>query len=129
MKYGLFLYSILTVSFSMFVLYPHISCASAQDKPLMVIRFRNDPVPYEQNLRKITKMALSEKSDTLFDLVAISPETDDKHLNRQLEANTKLDVERIVRQMIESGASPELIRTSYKKNKLLKTEEVQIFVQ
>lgn len=129
MKYGLFLYSILTLSFVTTASYPQTSFSGPQDKPLMVVRFNNDSIPYENNLGKATKMALAAKSGAFFDVVGISPETVDKRINRQFEEHTKFYVEKIVQQIIQSGVSPEMIRTSYQKNKFTKIDEVQIFVQ
>ena len=108
---------------------PNFAFAESWEKPLMIIRFADNSVDYEQSLDKAVKMALKKKPTVLFDLVAVAPETMDKNINKQNEKDAKFLAEKIADQIKQSGVPPEMIRTDFKASRLTKVNEIQIFVQ
>lgn len=118
----------LSLAFLAALLSPGLSPAGTA-APLMTIRFNNDSVSYEKNLGKAVKMAQEIKPGVFFDLVAISPETENKNTNKKFDDNAKAYAAKIAEQINQSGVSPDMIRTTYQKNKLAKSNEVQIFIQ
>jgi len=122
--------SIVFLSTILFISYaPGISLASGPDKPLMIIRFNDGLIEYENKLKMATKMAMTKKPSVFFDVVAVSPETESSRVNDQLAKDVQFIAGKVAEQMKQSGVSEEMIRTSFKQNKLIKNNEIQIFVQ
>lgn len=107
----------------------NIAVAAVQEKPLMVIRFNSNIIDYEKSLDKAVKKALQTKPTTFFDLIAISPETTDGNKNKQFEKEIKILAEKVKDRVIGAGAPVDMVRITLQKNKLIKSNEIQIFVQ
>jgi len=103
--------------------------ADSAKKPLMIIRFGDNPVDYEQSLDKAIKITLAKKPSVVFDVVAVIPETKDKSINQQNEKDAKFLSENIIAQMKQAGVSADKLHISQKINSLSKANEIQIFVQ
>lgn len=103
--------------------------AAPQEKPLMVVRFSDTAVNFEQSLDKAIKMAIAAKPAVSFDLLAISPENTDRKINKKNQQNTKFIAEQIAAQIEQAGIDGSNIRTNFKTSTLVNTNEIQIFVQ
>ena len=125
-----FIFSTFLILAAIFALnLPNFALADSAEKPLMIIRFTSDIVDYEQNLDKAVKMAVDKKPKVLFNLVAVTPETNDKNINKQNEKEAKFLVEKVADQIKQSGVSADMISTSLKSSKSVKAKEIQIFIQ
>jgi hypothetical protein len=103
--------------------------ADSPQKPLMIIRFGDNPVDYEQSLDKAVKITLAKKPSVAFDVVAVIPQTKDEYLNRQNEKDAKSFAQNIITQITHSGVLPDKVHMSEKVSAFSKTNEIQIFVQ
>ncbi len=133
---GLFLYTFyaftaicfLTTSYTPAYSMPAPTTYNNQE-PLLIIRFGEKPVDYEQILDKTVKMALNAKPAVSFDIVALTPDMFDRKINKQNEKDAKSRLEKISVQIQQAGVSAERINTSFKLNKLTQINEIQIFVK
>lgn len=124
-----FFYSFLALVFVCKVVLSDSSLAANQEKPLMVIRFTGGEIDYERSLDKAISMSLHKKPTVAFELVAVTPETPDRKVNKENERDAKFFAEKIADQIKQSGVSPERVHSSMKSDKLAKVNEIQIFVQ
>ena len=84
---------------------------------------------YLHYLHFFLKMALAKKPEVFFDVIVVTPETIDTKNNEQPSKEIKFFAEKIVEQIKNSGVSADMVRITFKRNKIAKSNEVQIFVQ
>lgn len=107
----------------------HRAPAVHAQRPLVIIRFDRPDVPYQQVLYTAVKRALERRPDATFDLVAVSPTSDD---DRQLKTATdraERDAQDVLRTLSSMGLSPERVRLSAMTSSEVATNQVQIFVR
>lgn len=95
------------------------------EKPLMVVRFNQDIVSYDQTLRKVVNMALKVKPETFFDVVSIVPDIGDKEIQKSSVVRT----EKIARLIERSGVDSDRIRVTFQRSAVSKNNEVHVFVR
>ncbi len=100
----------------------------AGEKPLMVIRFNEQYVPYEWPLYETLSKALEVRPQAQFDVVSVAPRSND--LNQQLRDNdsSTTDLTRVLATLKEVGM-PE---NRYKVSKIyddVKSSEVRIYIR
>jgi hypothetical protein len=103
--------------------------AFAAQKPVMVIRFNQSVVSYENHLNKITSKALEIKPDVFFDVVTVVPQTNnnrkDEEIKQQAEELTKTVLEKIA----QNGVDGNNIRITYQDSPSAANNEIHIFVR
>jgi len=107
----------------------NFALADSAVKPLMIIRFGDSPVDYEQSLDRAVKITLAKKPSVMFDVISVVAQKSDKSANQQNDIDSKLFAERVVAQIKQGGVSNDRIHTREKITNLSKTNEIQIFVQ
>ena len=117
-----FIFSILIATFG-------LGQASAEESPLMVVRFNQDYVSYDRQLEKAVNMAVNTKDSVFFDVVSIIPETNDNKQNKLLKKTAEYRADQMVENIQGAGIAPEKIRLTYQNSKLAKNNEVHIFVR
>lgn len=99
------------------------------DTPLIVIRFNQDVVKYEHSLERVVSSALTIKPTTFFDLVTVIPGEEDSKTYRSHKKAADYQVQQVATDLQRSGVSPEHIRVTYQNNRLIRSNEVHIFVR
>ncbi|MBM3617341.1 MAG: hypothetical protein FJX23_02215 [Alphaproteobacteria bacterium] len=102
---------------------------SHSDTPLLVVRFNQDRVYYQQPLYNAVSRALEAKPSVLFNIVAVVPQTSSESANQQAQANTQARAGQLVGEMVKMGVPQSRLRVSYQKSTFAQTPEVHIFVQ
>lgn len=108
------------------------STAQAQsytDTPLLVVRFNQDRIYYQQALYNAVSRALEAKPSVLFNIVAVVPESSNDSFNRQSKADTQMRTGTLVGDMVKMGVPQSRLRVSYQKSTTAPSPEVHIFVQ
>lgn len=103
--------------------------ASHSDTPLLVVRFNQDRVYYQQPLYNAVSRALEAKPSVLFNIVAVIPQTDSESANQQSQAATQARAGTLVGEMVKMGVPQSRLRVSYQKSTFAQAPEVHIFVQ
>lgn len=98
-------------------------------RPLVVIRFDNPNVEYEQALYTALKGALDRKPDAVFDLVAISPTKGGAGQSAVKSTTTKRHADQVLRSMSNMGLPGNRVTTSQTTSDTLDATEIQIYVR
>jgi hypothetical protein len=98
-------------------------------RPLVVIRFDNPNVEYEQALYTALKGALDRKPDAVFDLVAISPTKGGAGQSAVKSTTTKRHADQVLRSMSNMGLPGSRVTTSQTSSDTLDATEIQIYVR
>lgn len=99
------------------------------DTPLLVVRFNQDRVYYQQPLYNAVSRALEAKPSVLFNIVAVVPQSSSDSFNQQAQANTQARAGTLVGEMVKMGVPQSRLRVSYQKSTFAEVPEVHIFVQ
>lgn len=98
-------------------------------RPLVVIRFDNPGVEYEQALYTALKGALDRKPDAVFDLVAIAPLKGAPGQAAVKSTTTKRHADQVLRSMTNMGLPANRVTTSQTSSEALDATEIQIYVR
>jgi hypothetical protein len=102
---------------------------STERRPLVVIRFRQPNVAYEDALYRAVKTALERRPSASFDLVAVAPVATTP---AQVDANgraAKRYAENVLRSLTGMGVPAERVSLSATTSAGVKNDEVQIYVR
>jgi hypothetical protein len=97
--------------------------------PLVVIRFDRDNVNYEQPLYQAVAAALDRRPDSVFDLVAVSPEDADAGQAAVAANRARRNAERVLRTLIDMGLPPNRVTLSSATLPDVADPEVQLYVR
>lgn len=101
----------------------------ASGRPLVVIRFDQQNVDYEQALFSAVSQALDRRPTAAFDLVAVSPATGDA-ASATLAANeARRDAEAVLRSLTSMGLPPERVSLSSAQSPAASSNEVHLYVR
>lgn len=103
--------------------------ASHVDTPLMVVRFNQERIYYQQPLFSAVSRALEAKPDVKFNVVSLVPETGKKRADKKLAAEARLTTEAFIGDMIRMGIPQSRIHVSYQPGPYVKANEVHLFVE
>ena len=96
-------------------------------RPLMIVRFDQTRVQYEQALYGAVSEVLQRRPDAQFDLVAVSPTGGaDPALG---SATGKRNAERILRSMTDMGVNPGRVQLSSTSSPSVSVNEVHIYIR
>lgn len=102
---------------------------TAADTPLIVIRFNQRRVYYEQPLFTAVSRAVEVKPDVRFHLVAFVPATGDSAKDKSMMAQSSRHLSDITQALISMGIPQPQITASSELASGLNHDEVHIFVQ
>ena len=101
----------------------------AGDRPLFVIRFDRDDVPYQQALYNAVSRALERRPNASFDLVAVSPRSGTAAQVALNSTAAKRHAEAVLRSLADMGLQPNRIKLSATATDDAQSNEVHIYVR
>lgn len=103
--------------------------AHANDEPLLVIRFNQAHVKYEQPLYRVVKKAIDIKPATFFDVVSVIPETTNKKQNKMIEQYSRHNTDQVMNSLIGMGVPQHQTRLTYQRSPYARSNEIHLFVR
>ena len=98
-------------------------------RPLIVIRFDRDKVPYQQALYNVVSRVLERRPDAVFDLLAVAP-TSGGQARVALNSNkARRHAETVLRSLVEMGLPPTRVAVASKTLVSARTNEVHIYLR
>jgi len=102
---------------------------TAGKRPLVVIRFDRNKVPYQQALYNAVSRVLDQRPNAVFDLVSVAPTTGGQ-ARVALNANkARRNAEDVLRSLIEMGLPPSRVAVSAKSSAQARTNEVHLYLR
>ena len=98
-------------------------------QPLVVIRFNQKDVNYEQPLYNAVSRALDRRPKAAFDVVAVAPQSDQQAQSSLNRAKVRRYAERVLRSLNEMGLPPNRVRLSATTSPNVDSNQVQIYVR
>lgn len=98
-------------------------------EPLVIIRFNQQQVVYQDQLYNAVVQAVQTKPSVIFSVVGIAPVGRDAATNAKLMENTRYYTQRINDDLLKMGVNPQQVRFNVETSAHVENEEVQIFVQ
>ncbi len=109
---------------------PSLSAAEATAaQPLVVIRFNQPHVYYDQQLYGAIAKALAAKPDVMFDLVSAAPSTGNAELDQKWQATAGHNTRAVLNSMAQMGVPMERINVIGQSEPGLRYDETQVFVR
>ncbi len=103
--------------------------STAGRRPLVVVRFDRNKVPYQQALYNAISRVLERRPDAVFDLVAVAP-TAGGEARVALNSNkARRHAEEVLRSLIEMGLPPARVAVSAKTMASARTNEVHVYLR
>ncbi len=99
------------------------------DRPLVVIRFDQPDVQYQQTLYNAVSRALDRKPSASFDLVAVSPKRGTSAQVALNSSQNKRNAEAVLRTLSDMGLPGNRVKLSARSSQEVDANEVQIFVR
>ncbi|MCH2546127.1 MAG: hypothetical protein MK052_00755 [Alphaproteobacteria bacterium] len=107
----------------------HAQAVSYKDTPLMVVRFNQERVYYQQQLYNAVSRALEAKPDVQFSIISLVPETQDRSYNRRMQDEARHNTGLFVANMVKMGFPKNRIRIAYQIGPSIESNEVHMFVE
>lgn len=102
---------------------------TAQDRPLMVIKFNRQNVQYESRLYDAVKSALDRRPSAVFDVIAVSPRRGSPGETALGATNARRNAESVLRSLTNMGLPPGRVRISAMQSDAAASGEVHVFVR
>ena len=103
--------------------------AGSGRRPLVVIRFDRDNVPYQQALYTAVKKAQERKPSAQFDLVAVAPTSGSAAQSQLARSKSKRYAQDVLRTLNDMGLPSEAITLSATTSGTTSTNEVHVYVR
>lgn len=98
-------------------------------EPLVIIRFNQARVYYDNQLYQAISKAVAIKPDLMIDVVSYSPETNDTDTDEQWQQAASQHTQQVVRSLQQIGVPRSRISVSGERRAGIRTDETHIFVQ
>jgi len=98
-------------------------------RPLVVIRFDRNNVPYQQALYNAVSRVLERRPNSAFDLVAVAPLTGGPARVALNSNKVRRNAEEVLRSLTEMGLPPERVAVSSKTSNTATTNEVHLYLR
>ena len=98
-------------------------------RPLVVIRFDRDKVPYQQALYNAVGQVLERRPDAAFDLVAVAPTSGGTARVALNSTKARRQAEEVLRSLVEMGLPPARVAISAKTSSGSKSNEVHLYLR
>lgn len=108
---------------------PQQLSAAAPGRPLVVIRFDNPNVEYEQALYSALSSALERRPSAAFELVAVAPNRGSAGQIALASSNSKRQAEQVLRSLTNMGLPAERVSLSATTSNSAESNEVHIYVR
>ena len=96
---------------------------------LVLIRFNQPDVEYEQQLSQAVGMAMERRPDADFSIVAISPSSGDPATLAEQKQIAKRNADEVKRALVRLGLSPSHIALTHAESKTAQSPEVHIYIR
>ena len=100
-----------------------------QNRALVVLRFNQQHVYYEDSLYNAISQAVSRKPSVMFDVVSYAPSTGDANADAQWQAVASHNTQLVVSSMEQMGVPLSRMRITGQRQNGLDFDEVRIFVR
>lgn len=118
-----------TVAFNPAYSMPASEGVSAQNTPLVIVRFNQRKVYYEKSLYNAVSRAVQVKPSVMFSLVAYVPQTRDPLLNQRHLNLASAHLNEVSSNMVKMGVQANRLSLSTRLNPGIKHDEVHLFVR
>ncbi len=98
-------------------------------RPLVVIRFDRNNVPYQQALYNAVSRVLERRPNAVFDLVAVAPAAGGPARVALNSNKARRHAEDVLRSLVEMGLPPTRLAVSAKTSRTAKTNEVHLYLR
>jgi len=103
--------------------------AYAQSKPLVIIRFNQARIYYEQQLYGAVSKAVGVKPEVMFELVSFVPTTGEEKLDMQWQATARHNSQAILKSMMGMGVPASRINLRSQPMRGGEYDEIHLFVK
>lgn len=103
--------------------------STAGRRPLVVVRFDRNDVPYQQALYNAVSRVLEKRPDAVFDLVAVAPSSGGQARVALNSNKARRHSESVLRSLIEMGLPPARVAVSAKTAASARTNEVHLYLR
>lgn len=103
--------------------------AHAQSKPLVIIRFNQPRIYFEQQLYGAISKAIAAKPEVMFDLVSNVPATGDTGLDTKWQATARHNTQAVLKSMMDMGVPSSRMTTRAQPSRGVEFDEVHVFVR
>ena len=100
-----------------------------RQQPLVVIRFDDTNVEYEQPLYQAVSRALDRRPNAAFDVVAVAPQSGDQAQTSLNRAKARRYAERVLRSLNEMGLPPNRVSLAATTSPNAQSNEVHVYVR
>lgn len=105
------------------------AAGSHQTTPLIIVRFNQRSVYYQQPLYNAVSRAMQVKPGVRFNVVSVVPVAGDADTDSQLQDVARANTGRLMQDMLQMGVPQNQLTVSYQTSAAVETNEVHIFVQ
>jgi len=103
--------------------------STAGRRPLVVVRFDRNDVPYQQALYNAVSRVLEKRPDAVFDLVAVAPASGGQARVALNSNKARRHAEGVLRSLIEMGLPPARVAVSAKTAAAARNNEVHLYLR
>jgi len=103
--------------------------STAGRRPLVVVRFDRNDVPYQQALYNAVSRVLEKRPDAVFDLVAVAPASGGQARVALNSNKARRHAEGVLRSLIEMGLPPARVAVSAKTAASARNNEVHLYLR
>ena len=103
--------------------------STAGRRPLVVVRFDRNDVPYQQALYNAVSRVLEKRPDAVFDLVAVAPSSGGQARVALNSNKARRHAEGVLRTLVEMGLPPARVAVSAKTAAVARTNEVHLYLR
>ena len=103
--------------------------STAGRRPLVVVRFDRNDVPYQQALYNAVSRVLEKRPDAVFDLVAVAPSSGGQARVALNSNKARRHAEGVLRTLVEMGLPPARVAVSAKTVAVARTNEVHLYLR
>lgn len=103
--------------------------AAQAAEPLVIIRFNQSRVYYDQQLYKAISQAVAIKPEVMIDIVSYAPETNDPTIDRQWQQAASQHTQQVVATLNSIGVPTSRITVSGQSMAGIRYDETHVFVR
>lgn len=108
---------------------PDVGVAPTAGRLLVLIRYNQPNVEYEQKLSHAVSMAMQKKTDAEFSVIAVSPSSGDPAELATAQEAARRNAESVKRSLIQLGLAPSRVNVAATQSQDAHTPEVHVYVK
>jgi hypothetical protein len=107
----------------------HAALSQELRKPLVVVRFNQGRVYYEQPLYQAVSKAVAVKPDVMFDVISAAPYTGDPQVDARWQQQASSNTQKVLGTMQKIGVPLSRMQVSGARESGLSFDEVRVYVR